>query len=176
MTCQAKTKLNKTCKVKTNNNYCHIHKNKQSVAYQDNCKLVKQIEKIILEDERNHKIFNNQSEQLKNTIKKNEQLKQEVKHLNKSLEKKNIIINSQTIKMNELIIQNKRYVNDLICMLNQIKDMKIDYNNYQIIKQFERLKNQLLKQKIDIYNYDNDKYHQLRLKRNLIVHESILVD
>ena len=176
MGCQAKTIHDRVCKIPTKKAYCHIHKIKQSIVYRDNCKLVNEMNKMVSDDLHNEKLFNNQKDLLNKFSKKNDQLKTEIKHLNKSLEKKNKIIQDKDIQIDKLSNKSKKYMQDIINIFDQIEKMETDYNNYQVIKEFERLKNQLEKQNIDIYNYDNSYYHQLRVKRNYIVHEAILID
>lgn len=57
----------------------------------------------------------------------------------------------------------------------QIKLMKVDYNAYQIVKQYERSRAELVKQKVDLSQYNNNQYHELRKRRNYLVHEKVLV-
>ncbi len=91
---------------------------------------------------------------------KNERLynatKNEVKNMNKTLEKKALII---------------KYKDEEIKALIKAKaELEEDAKNYQIIKQFEKEKQELINKGIDIYNYQNEEWHQKRYYRNLVAH------
>jgi len=82
-------------------------------------------------------------------IKSNQYLKQEIKNLNNTLRVSSETINSQVKK---------------------IDSMQKDYDNYQIIKQYEKKKNELINKGIDIYNYYDDEFHNKRYQRNQLAH------
>lgn len=80
----------------------------------------------------------------------------EITNLNKSLEKK-----SEIIKTLLKEISNQRLINN---------NMKEDYNNYQIIKEYEKQKNDLIMKGINIYNYNDQDFHNKRQLRNYLAH------
>lgn len=64
-----------------------------------------------------------------------------------------------------------RIMNNKLKEANQkIKNMKSDYNNFQIVKQFESQKKELERQAINFFDRGYS-YHKLRKERNHIVHE-----
>lgn len=75
-------------------------------------------------------------------------LEQQVKNLKQQLEK----TESQLNNANKLI-----------------KKMKPDYDNYQLLRDYEQMKNNLDKEQIDWYNRGN-LYHRIRFLRNQVAH------
>ncbi len=132
------------CKLQKNNEYCHIH-----------IKLIniKKIPKINL---------------------KLDNLSRDVTNLHLSISKKNDKLNSlikERYELKEIINQNIVTIAELQNKLNEANKMKEDYNNYQIIKKYEKIKQSYLNRNIDILNIKNDEFHKLRKNRNYIVHE-----
>jgi hypothetical protein len=92
---------------------------------------------------------NNEVKNQTKLIKSNQYLKQEIKNLNNTINKITKLANSR---------------------LEACEAMKEDYNNYQIIKQYEKEKNELINKGIDIYNYYNNDFHEKRYQRNVLAH------
>lgn len=96
---------------------------------------------------------------------KNEKLynvtKNEVKNMNKTLEKKALII---------------KYKDEEIKVLMKAKaELEKDANNYRIIIEYEKEKQELINKGIDIYNYEynNPEFYKLRLRRNQLSHPKV---
>ena len=87
----------------------------------------------------------------------------EIINLNKSLEKKSEIIK-------ELYKEISTYKIKLFSLQEDNNIMKKDYENYQIIKEYENQKNKLILKGIDIYNYDDKEFHNKRYLRNYLAH------
>lgn len=87
----------------------------------------------------------------------------EIINLNKSLEKKSDIIK-------ELYKEISIYKIKLFSLQEDNNNMKEDYNNYQIIKEYEKQKNDLILKGINIYNYNNTDFHNKRHLRNHLAH------
>jgi predicted nucleic acid-binding Zn-ribbon protein len=79
----------------------------------------------------------------------NTNAKNEIKNLNKTVLKK-----SDTQKQ----------------LQKSIDSMQKDYDNYQIIKQYEKEKSELITKGIDIYNHYDDEFHNKRYQRNQLAH------
>jgi len=78
---------------------------------------------------------------------------------------------TKLIKSNQYLKQEIKNLNNTISLqVKKIEAMKEDYNNYQIIKQYEKEKNELINKGIDIYNYYNDDFHEKRYQRNVLAH------
>ena len=82
--------------------------------------------------------------------------KNEVKNLNKTLEKKVLIIKYKDEEIKALMKVNK--------------ELEEDAKNYKIIKEYELEKQELINKGIDIYNYKNEEWHQKRYLRNQLSH------
>src|SRR5208283_4026474 len=138
---------NRKCKLQPNKNFCFIHKYKEPL------------------------IISVDTSQLEDKTKAINSVKIQLTHLYNVLEKRN-----NTIK--ELIKDRKlseiKYNENLNLLQKQNNNMKEDYNNFQVIKEYERIKHNLLKKNIDILNFKNAEFHRLRLDRNFIVHEKVL--
>lgn len=184
---------NKTCRIISKGDVCHIHKNMKR-------KFIPQHEIIDIELKEN--VLTSKIEKL---LEKQQNLKKEITNLNNNISKKNDIIkklentkeNKNDIIINENII-NENIINELNEIKNinnqllsekdiltrrirnlklqneeklqKIKDMEQDYNNFQIIKMYEKEKDKLVKNNVDLYNYNNNKFQELRKNRNYIVH------
>lgn len=89
--------------------------------------------------------------------------KNEIKNLNKTIEKKNNTIATQACYADQMS-------SNLLDMQNKVDFYKIDYDKYQVIKEYEMEKKRLINNGIDIYNYYNDDFHNKRFNRNLVAH------
>lgn len=132
---------NRKCLIAKDKPLCHIHKNKKPKSFPN----------FILE----MKIFDIEDNNIK---------------LVKKIDKLNTFIQNQKIEItnlnNRLNIKNKQ-IKELTDLVNH---MKVDYNNYQLIKQYELKKKNLIKNGIDIYNYNNTEFHNFRKHRNQLAH------
>lgn len=94
---------------------------------------------------------------------KNEKLynvtKNEVKNMNKTLEKKALII--------------KYKEEEIKALIKSKNELEEDANNYRIIKEYEKEKQELINKGIDIYNYQNEEWHQKRFLRNQLSHPKV---
>jgi hypothetical protein len=126
---------------------------------------------------------------------KNEKLfdvtKNEVKNLNKTLEKKVLIIKSQGVEIEDLKAQLKTtlwvsqqknetllkeqvksatLLKELKQKDNKIQELEEDATNYKFIKEYELEKQELINKGVNIYNYYNDEFHKNRQIRNVLAH------
>lgn len=141
--------------------------NKVIMAYKHNQDVYKDLadrhDKLIkiykeTEDNLNEAVeVNIKNEKLYNTCLRACELRSnEVKNINKTLEKKALII---------------KYKDEEIKALMKAKaELEEDANNYRIITEYEKEKQELINKGIDIYNYQNDEWHQRRQHRNLVAH------
>lgn len=174
------------CKKKSKTDFCHMHQpSKKEVILnkilksqkEEYNKLEEKLNKLIIGYKHNEKVYKDLADRHDELIKiyketeenlneavevniKNERLynatKNEVKNMNKTLEKKALII---------------KYKDEEIKALIKAKaELEEDAKNYQIIKQFEKEKQELINKGIDIYNYQNEEWHQKRYYRNLAAH------
>lgn len=114
--------------------------------YNDLVDVYKNTEQDLIEahevNERNEKLF--------------DVTKNEVKNLNKTLEKKVLIIKQK----NEELKQKD----------TKIKELEEDATNYKIIKEYELEKQELINKGVNIYNYRNNEFHEKRYLRNQLSH------
>jgi len=189
------------CKISPKKDLCHIHnkKNKEiSLAYEMiNLSHKKDILSEII-NKQNEQIKGNQvnydklyNQHIKNVddhnklismtanfAKYHDQDKIEIKNLNKTIEKKVILIKElrkthQDI-INNHLIENEFNRRELEEANYKIKQMQEDYDKYQIIKNFDKKKSDLIKQNVDIYNINDDDFHNQRYHRNLLAHPHTL--
>ena len=178
--CKYILKTGNQCKKSPKKDLCHIHSSQQAQEFKDTCLIITLNQKIDILT----KISTTQSDLIKNNKKAydelydqhiknidehnllltfaekmNQQLtnaKNEIKNLNKTIEKKNNVIA------------------DLLREVSNIKkkkqEMEEDFNNYQIIKNFEKKKAELINQNIDIYNVNDQDFHNMRWLRNQLAH------
>lgn len=134
------------CKIKTKNNYCWMHKN----SNQGHVALVKKNENL---KELNNKLIN---------------IINEFKQKIETLENKNKNYKIEIINKDKLLKQHRNNFSELINEIENLKElnenMKIDYNNYQIIKKFEIEKN----------NLSIEEYNKRRIERNKIAHPQLI--
>lgn len=134
-------------------------------------------------------------ETIKQTIKENKEIldkddkinkfKNEIKNLNRTLENKAINHKKELKNIEnryEILLELKRReLNEMIDILNQkeeiiknniqlIKHYRKDYNNFQIVREYEKKKEDLFKKNINVLSYNNKEFQDLRTKRNYIVH------
>lgn len=149
------------CLLAKNKELCHIHekkifKDKYNKLKEENhiikLQFIKAQEQIDILEKRINKI--NKSQDYKN---------KELTNLYKTIEKKNNNIK----KKNDIIEKQLETIKELKELNNK---MITDYNNYQIIKEYEKQKSDLISKGIDIYNYDNNDFHNIRYLRNTIAH------
>lgn len=141
---------NAKCGISSGSNlYCHIHVKYITVHNLQNCLLEKDLH-------------------LKHA-------KNEIRNLNKSIQKKTSLHQKQINLREDIIVQLKAKQDELIEIITNstktIHRMQEDYNKYQMIKSFERKRQELIDNGIDIYNYNDYKFHQERLLRNKLAHE-----
>jgi len=172
------------CLISPNKEICHIHKNMKPKVVQNefldalkiidlenkNDKLEKKISKMI-------KFQDNQKVELTNLYKtiekKNKLLKEKDEYISNQRLQLEAIKNTQAKAVIRPSDEND-YNQEILNLKKKINNMKEDYNNFQIVKEYEKTKHKLLKKNIDIYNFNNSQFHKLRLDRNYIVHEKIL--
>lgn len=146
------------CKLAPKKSLCHIHITRQNESRQND--LIKIIDLEI------------KNEQLEKKISKmskfQDNVKIELTNLYKTIEKKNIGLREKENEISKLKLTLEQ-------QSKKINNMTEDYNNFQIIKQYEKTKQELLKKNIDILSFKNSEFHKLRLDRNYIVHEKTLV-
>ena len=187
------------CKISPKKDLCHIH-NKKNQEVSLACKMINLSQKNDILSEiikkQNIQIKSNKvnydliyNQHIKNVddhnkllsmtanfAKYHDQDKVEIKNLNKTVEKKVLLLRTS----NELIKKEKQDVinNHLIEIQeleDKIKNMQEDFNKYQIIKKFEKKKAELIKKNIDIYNLNDQDFHNQRYLRNQIAHPQIEV-
>ena len=159
------------CKISPKKDLCHIHQKKSTLRNKDEelkdaCLIITLNQKIdILSDliKINKKEYDilydqhikniDQHNVLLTFVEKinqqNTNAKNEIKNLNKTVLKK-----SDTQKQ----------------LQKSIDSMQKDYDNYQIIKQYEKEKSELITNGIDIYNHYDDEFHNKRYQRNQLAH------
>ena len=131
--------------VKISNNNVEIHKNLEE-RHDKLIELYARVEKDLIEainvNIKNEKLYN--------------ATKNEVKNMNKTLEKKALIIKYKEEEINVLMKINK--------------ELEEHAKNYKFIKEFEKEKQDLINKGINIYNYQNNEWHQKRYLRNNLAH------
>jgi len=156
------------CKNKSKSEFCHMHKTIQiskregilqsivKLQQQQIAKLEEELKIFKIVNKKNGELhedlvnkYNETDKDLKEACEIIKLTKNEVKNLNKTLEKKSIMIKELTSKINIL---------------------EVDANNYKIIKEFEKEKQELIKQGINIYDYKDEKFHEKRWRRNELSH------
>jgi hypothetical protein len=154
------------CKLAPKKSLCHIHnKYNQNEPRQND--LIKIIDLEIKNEQLEKKIYKMSKFQDNQRLVSERQssalcaAKIELTNLYKTIEKKNIGLREKEHEISKL-----KY---------KINNMTEDYNNFQIIKQYEKTKQELLKKNIDILSFKNSQFHKLRLDRNYIVHEKTLI-
>lgn len=154
---------NRTCKLSPNKPLCHLHVNKQARFLHEYEKVDKDIE---------IDTYKAKNDKLNDKIKKKNiqinQLETIIKNLKEEIKQKNITVNSVK-ESNEKIKNN--LLSEINALKNLNKSMYEDYNDYQIVKNYERLKNKLINNNVDLKKYHDNDFHELRFKRNFIVHE-----
>lgn len=197
--CEFMINENRQCKLQKNKKYCHIHINKNIASSEDTayakhisiklekCKSIminqkKELSNLHLSIERKNKKINNleydlnnKDEQIKNLIKEKELLEQILVKKNETLANNSIKIKVLKNNLNQEIINHNESKNNIEKLNERIIRMKDDYNNFQIIKKYEKTKQSYVQKNIDILSVKNNEFHKLRKNRNFIVHEKILV-
>jgi small-conductance mechanosensitive channel len=176
------------CKKKSKTDFCYLHQPSKKEAILNNIvktqkeeynKLEEKFNKLIIGYKHNEKVYKDLANRHDELIKiyketednlneavevniKNERLynatKNEVKNINKTLEKKALII---------------KYKDEEIKALMKAKaELEEDANNYRIITEYEKEKQELINKGIDIYiyEYNNPEFYKRRLRRNLAAH------
>lgn len=150
---------NKTCKISPNKELCHIHIKKQPKFLHEYQKIDNSLE----------------IEKLKSM---NSKLNDKVKHKNKQINDLEDIVNKNKKKVREIVDQYENRVNNLKKQISALEDlnksMYEDYNDFQVVKAYEKLKLKLINNKVDLSKFHDKDFHDLRFKRNLIVHEKTL--
>lgn len=141
---------NAKCRISSGSNlYCHIHAKYITVHNLQNCLLEKDL--------------------------RLEHAKNEIRNLNKSIQKKASLHQKQINLREDIIVQLKAKQDELMKVITNntkaIHRMQEDYNKYRMIKSFEKKRQELIDNGIDIYNYNDYKFHQERLLRNKLAHE-----
>lgn len=147
--CNAKTINNQKCSLQPYKPLCHIHlkiQNKQ----QNEILINKFIEKLKLNNTDYKNLFNSHEKQ-----------SNEIKNLNKTIQLKTF--KNRDNKMKLLSKINK--------LENENNEMREYYNNYKIILEYENTRQNLIINNIDIYTYNDNEFHELRKKRNLLAHK-----
>ena len=155
------------CKISPNKPFCHIHINKKPKYLHEYEKVDKDIE---------IDTYKTKNDKLNDKIKKKNiqinQLEAIIKNLKEEIKQKNIIVNSSK-ESNEKV--KNELLSEITALKNLNKSMYEDYNDYQIVKNYERLKNKLINDNVDLKKYHDNEFHELRFKRNFIVHEKTVV-
>lgn len=193
--CNFQITSTRKCKLAPKKDLCHIH-NKKNAEVSLACKMINLSQKNDILNE----IIKNQNIQIKsnqvnydliynqhiknvddhnkllsmtsNFAKYHDQDKIEIKNLNKTIERKVILI-KELRKTNQDIINN--HLIELEEANDKIKSMQEDYDKYQIIKQFDKKKAELIKKNINIYTLKDDNFHNQRYLRNQIAHPHTLI-
>ncbi len=181
------------CAIISKGDLCHIHINKKR-------KFIPKHEQIDIELKET--VLNSKIDKL---LKTQQNLRKEITNLNNNIIKKNEIIkelkdkkleNTQSIidenilnELNEikkinkqLLIEKDNQRQQILYYKNKNKEkeqtinkMKDDYNNFQLIKKYEKEKDNLIKKNIDLYSYNDNNFQKLRKDRNYIVHQLPLI-
>jgi len=144
--CKFQTRNNTMCKIASKDNeYCHIHR------------------KIIA------------TQKLNSFDLKLSQSKNEIRNLNKTIQRKTKFFRNEIVKKEETIENLKDQIEDLRDSISShiktINMMKEDYDKYQLIKAYELKKKKLLENGIDIFKYNDQEFHYQRKLRNKLAHE-----
>jgi len=156
------------CKLAPKKTLCHIHNKSNQSDF------IKIIDLEIKND--------NLEKKISKMSKVQENAKLELTNLYKTIEKKNrglkekdeALLKEQT-KSASLLDEISKLKFTLKQQTNKINNMTEDFNNFQVIKKYEKTKQELLKKNIDILSFKNPQFHKLRLDRNYIVHQKTLI-
>lgn len=111
----------------------------------------------------------NEVKNLNNTIQKKNVVilnqKNEIKNLNNTVKKKNIIILNQKNQLKTVLINNLEMKEEITNLKEEILSMTDDFNNYQFIKKFELIK-YTLKKKYDVNIKNCNEIEFFCIKRN----------
>ena len=169
--CNQKTKDGKQCMLSPYKDICHVHQKQQEKALRD--LLTKDTEAISEVDLLKNEIINLKN--INNDINaKYSKLKSlyddKIEEHSDCYIKDNKIMNLK-ISNQDLMTKLQNEINKNNKLYNQIKNMKEDYNSYQIIKKYERQKKYLSDNQLKA----DQNFHKLRLERNNIVHQKVLL-
>jgi hypothetical protein len=190
--CEFIKKDGNICQINSKNNkYCHIHKNlinvnqikeeKEKKDILTNELLLKQNKNLKLEIANLNKTLENKSNKHKRELinesnryeillelkeRDNNELLEHYNTLNTFYEEVNNRLKNQ-ININEQLKKEIKKLN------KHINEITVDYNNYQVLREYEREKKKLAKQGYnsdEILAYNDVKFQKLRTKRNYIAH------
>lgn len=181
------------CAINSKGSLCHIHINKKRKFIPkheeidielDNKKLSEKVDKLLKTQQNLRQEITNLNQSI---IKKNDYIKElkELKEINnQSIIDENILNELEEIKKinKQLLIEKNNQKQNILYHKRRVKekeqiiqDMKDDYNNFQLIKKYEKEKDNLIKKNIDLYSYNDNNFQKLRKDRNYIVHQLPLI-
>ncbi len=176
--CHAITKKGRIC-IKSsikNSKFCHIHQPKLNPLQIINLySKEEELNNIIIKNKLNYdklykqhiinvddhnkllKTFNITKEVCLRQDKTKDNLKQEIKNLNKTIEKKNLEFKKLQNEFNKFKSNNK----DKLDLINTVQ-------------QYELKKKELENQNIDILYYNDAEFQKARIQRNVLIHEKLI--
>jgi len=179
------------CQIISKSKYCHIHRNlinvkvireeKEKKERLTNEELMKKNKNLKNEVTYLNKALENKSDkhkkELTNEINRYEILlelkEREMNELLEHYNNLNKLYDQTNIKLKNQINNNDKLKKEIKKLNKNINEMEEDYNNYQIIREYEKEKKKLTKlgyNSDEILTYQDTKFQKLRVKRNYVAH------